>query len=290
MIINGKAAYELIGKFLDDLQNNAFSGINKEDAIEHIDNFLRIVDPLNLPNDDNHEVLTNDAFFDPEETYKDREHDISKFFRIKTGIFDFKTPLCTTFNEFNYLLKIDTRLFTHDIQEAKTYKKYRNKLNNDHEELWSENEDEALKQKATYERSWGNATQGIMIFYAWSKGCFGNFHGLDYELLVKLEEYWSNMNDHEYVSRKLNNHAGSNDEEVIREERKPNDDHGIINFDNDLVQDSAPYHTSEEEEKYNKDRCEMLGNPHQKLLVCKIRRFKMIKFSFGPVEKYIAIK
>nr|GEY04095.1 hypothetical protein [Tanacetum cinerariifolium] len=167
--------------------------------------------------DDNHEVLTNDAFFDPKETYKDREHEIAEFFRIKTGIFDFKTPLCTTFNEFNYLLKIDTCLFTHDIQEAKTYKKYGNKLNNDHEELWSENERNHIHET------------------------FAN---------TKID---ANYNHYLDVSRKLNNHAGSNDEEVIREERKPNDDHGIRNFDNDLVQDSALYHTSEEEEKYKKD-------------------------------------
>ncbi|GJV92969.1 hypothetical protein Tco_1540782, partial [Tanacetum coccineum] len=38
--INGKNAYELKGKFLDDLLNNAFSGTNGEDAVEHIDYFL----------------------------------------------------------------------------------------------------------------------------------------------------------------------------------------------------------------------------------------------------------
>ncbi|GJW91531.1 hypothetical protein Tco_0199087 [Tanacetum coccineum] len=50
IMINGKAVYELKGKFLDDLQNNAFSGTNGEDVIEHIENFLMIVDPLDLPN------------------------------------------------------------------------------------------------------------------------------------------------------------------------------------------------------------------------------------------------
>ncbi|GJS33601.1 hypothetical protein Tco_0531983 [Tanacetum coccineum] len=50
IMIIGKAAYELKGKFLDDLQNNAFSRTNGEDAIEHIENFLKIVDPLVLPN------------------------------------------------------------------------------------------------------------------------------------------------------------------------------------------------------------------------------------------------
>ncbi|GKC83417.1 hypothetical protein Tco_1139134 [Tanacetum coccineum] len=357
MMINGKAAYELKGKFLDDLRNYAFSGTNGEDAVEHIENFFKIVDPLDLPNDDDHEVLTNEGFSNPEETYEDGEHEIAEIFRIETGIFDFETPLCTPFNEFNYLLKIDTDLFTHDIQEAKTYEEYEDELNNNPEEPWSEIrvpyelidhlcklfcfkkgktkwptynykwyddledgklKDEALKQKAMYERSWGNATQGVMNFCAWLKRCFGNFQELDNELLVKLEEYWWKMNDHECspftnwrnhihetytntkinanynpyldVSRTFNNHAGMDDEEAIREERKPNDDHSIDHFDNDLVQDSAPYHTSEEEEQYEEYRREMLGNPRQEPPFCKIRRFEMIKYSFGPAEKYIAIK
>ncbi|GJZ67491.1 hypothetical protein Tco_0630731 [Tanacetum coccineum] len=48
--VNGKNAYELKGKFLDDLHNNAFSGTNGEDAVEHIEYFLRIVYPIDLPN------------------------------------------------------------------------------------------------------------------------------------------------------------------------------------------------------------------------------------------------
>ncbi|GJY71544.1 hypothetical protein Tco_0475247 [Tanacetum coccineum] len=182
--------------------------------------------------------------------------------------------------------------------------------------------DEALKQKTIYKRSWGDATQGVMNFCAWLKRCFGNFHELDYELLVKLEEYWWKMNDHKCspftnwrnhntrdlrgtyakhrivianynpyldVSRTFNNHAGKNDEETIREERKPNDDHGIDNFDNDLVQDSAPYHANKEEEQYEEDMCELLGNPLQDPWL-QIGSSEVIKYSFGPAEKYIAIK
>ncbi|GKC56331.1 hypothetical protein Tco_1083929, partial [Tanacetum coccineum] len=48
--VNGKNAYELQGKFLDDLHINAFSRANGEDAVEHIDYFLRIVNPIDLPN------------------------------------------------------------------------------------------------------------------------------------------------------------------------------------------------------------------------------------------------
>ncbi|GJR84711.1 hypothetical protein Tco_0155496 [Tanacetum coccineum] len=50
IMVNGKNAYELKGKFLDDLHKNAFSGTNGEDAVEHIEYFLKIVDPVDLPN------------------------------------------------------------------------------------------------------------------------------------------------------------------------------------------------------------------------------------------------
>ncbi|GKA24908.1 hypothetical protein Tco_0710941 [Tanacetum coccineum] len=177
-----------IWKFLDDLWNKAFSGTNGEDAVEHIENFLKIIDLLDLPNvsyerlrlavfpilltgdarewlmnepqssittwvdstnvvfenwlaskftnnmmmdpltknalwdywkkGDDQKVLTKEALSDLEENM---EHEVAEIFRIKIDIFDFETPLCTTFSEFNYLLKIDTDLFTHDIQGDKAY-------------------------------------------------------------------------------------------------------------------------------------------------------------------------
>ncbi|GKB18513.1 reverse transcriptase domain-containing protein [Tanacetum coccineum] len=50
--VNGKNAYELKGKFLDDLHNNAFSGSNGKDSVEHIEYYLKIIDPIKLPNVD----------------------------------------------------------------------------------------------------------------------------------------------------------------------------------------------------------------------------------------------
>ncbi|GJY18645.1 hypothetical protein Tco_0390136 [Tanacetum coccineum] len=48
--VNGRNAYELKGKFLNDLHKNAFSVTNGEDAVEHIEYFLKIVDQIDLPN------------------------------------------------------------------------------------------------------------------------------------------------------------------------------------------------------------------------------------------------
>nr|GEY71246.1 hypothetical protein [Tanacetum cinerariifolium] len=50
MTTDGIARYKLKGEFLKDLQRNAFSGTNREDVVEHIDYFLKIVDPIDLPN------------------------------------------------------------------------------------------------------------------------------------------------------------------------------------------------------------------------------------------------
>nr|GEZ05947.1 hypothetical protein [Tanacetum cinerariifolium] len=47
---NEKGRIELKGRFLIELRDNAFSGTNGEDPIKHIENFLEIVDLLNIPN------------------------------------------------------------------------------------------------------------------------------------------------------------------------------------------------------------------------------------------------
>ncbi|GKA05997.1 hypothetical protein Tco_0685117, partial [Tanacetum coccineum] len=60
--VNGKNAYELKGKFLDDLHKNAFSGTNREYAVEHIEYFLKIVDPIDLSN--TMDIFTKGALWD----------------------------------------------------------------------------------------------------------------------------------------------------------------------------------------------------------------------------------
>ncbi|GJS52696.1 hypothetical protein Tco_0626058 [Tanacetum coccineum] len=279
-MINGKTTYELKEKFLDDLRNNAFNGTNGENAVEHIENFLKIVDPLDLPNVSYERLrlavfpisLTGDA---SEWLMNEPQSSITTWVDLTELFFGKYYPPSRTGKIVRTKAKWDS---TNVVFENWLDLKYGNL------------KEEALKQKAMNERSWGDATQKVINFCAWLKRCFGNFHELDYELLVKLEEYWWKMNDHEYVSRTFNNHTGRNEEEPIREERKPNDDHVIGNFDNDLVWDNAPYHANEEEDQYEEDRCELLGNPRQEPSVCKIGRFEVIKYSFGPTEKYISIK
>nr|GEW14835.1 hypothetical protein [Tanacetum cinerariifolium] len=59
-----------------------------------------------------------------DEEFSDNEDEVAKVFRIDTNIFDFDTPMCKAFKEFNYLLQIDPYLLTKDIEGFKTYKEW----------------------------------------------------------------------------------------------------------------------------------------------------------------------
>ncbi|GKE66075.1 hypothetical protein Tco_1520236, partial [Tanacetum coccineum] len=73
----------------------------------------------------------------------DAIENVPEIFKIKDDVFNFDTPLCIAFEEFNYLLKIDPDLFTYDIQGIKTYDEYEQQLNIDKtqglDEQWSKN-------------------------------------------------------------------------------------------------------------------------------------------------------
>ncbi|GKG15257.1 hypothetical protein Tco_0354857, partial [Tanacetum coccineum] len=63
--------------------------------------------------------------FDNEE-YWSNEEETAKIFKIEADVFDYETPLCLAFKEFNYLLKVDLDLLTKDIMGFKTYDDYKN--------------------------------------------------------------------------------------------------------------------------------------------------------------------
>ncbi|GKC19725.1 hypothetical protein Tco_1021875 [Tanacetum coccineum] len=53
-------------------------------------------------------------------------NEIAEIFRIKMNIFDFETPLCKEFKDFNHLLQIDIDVLTEDLPGFKTYDNYEN--------------------------------------------------------------------------------------------------------------------------------------------------------------------
>ncbi|GKC63454.1 hypothetical protein Tco_1096052 [Tanacetum coccineum] len=64
--------------------------------------------------------LTNEESSDTND-----EEEVARIFRIETNVFDFETPLCRTFKEFNYLLQIDPDVLNKDIEGFKTYAEYK---------------------------------------------------------------------------------------------------------------------------------------------------------------------
>ncbi|GJV87212.1 hypothetical protein Tco_1531150 [Tanacetum coccineum] len=56
----------------------------------------------------------------------DEENEIAEIFRIETNLFNYETPLCIAFKEFNHLLQIDPNVLTDDVFGEKYYKEYKN--------------------------------------------------------------------------------------------------------------------------------------------------------------------
>ncbi|GKA29681.1 hypothetical protein Tco_0715926 [Tanacetum coccineum] len=184
------------------------------------------------------------------------EDETVKIFKIETYIFYYESPLCMAFNEFNYLLKVDPELFTYDIERTKNYDDYMNEFNDKFEEPWDEdgepNSPHAVQMKM----------DSVMVenYREW----FENFHELDYGLLEKLHDYWWKVKEHECSP--------------------------FANWRNYIRGPYGNYYSNflnvmEHEEE---ERSEVFDD--HKRLVCNIRRFEMIKYSFADDEEYVAIK
>ncbi|GJW07219.1 hypothetical protein Tco_1569642 [Tanacetum coccineum] len=151
-----KCIIKIQGKFLEKIRNDAFNGNKGENAYEHINKFLGVVGPIKINGFTQDRLwlsifpvsLTGAAYEWFTKKYIEEEEDPNEtdnaleIFMIEGNLFDFETPLCEAFNEFNCLLKIDIDLFTYDIQDIKTYDGYEQELNNDEakgtDEPWSE--------------------------------------------------------------------------------------------------------------------------------------------------------
>nr|GEZ46227.1 hypothetical protein [Tanacetum cinerariifolium] len=180
---------------------------------------------------------TNEEPSDREETDHDDEQEIGEIFRIETNLFDYETPLCKKFKEFNYLLKIDPDLLTKDIEGFKTCEEFKDdwiyEWNKDvpWEYEWYESlEDKELKEEALRNKA-------IM------KGIIDDDDESSYKRWKRWNVYDDTNHDHEYKM-----------------------DHEVV------------------------ERQEIYSNETHELLVCNIRRFEMINYSFRDDEEYVAIK
>ncbi|GKE06675.1 hypothetical protein Tco_1398693, partial [Tanacetum coccineum] len=225
-------------------------GTRGEDAVKHIEYFLKVVNPIDLPyvNQDKLRVvvfpisLAGDAW---------------KW--IETTLFNYETPLCEKFKEFNYLLKIDPDLFTKDIEGFKTYEEYK--------------DDWIYEWKKTYLR-W---TRNLGLTQKNDGFCNGgNLPGayiIGNSLQYQDYEWYEALKDSELKEDALRNKA-------IME--------GLIDDDNDdeshyeckkrwnVYDDTNHGHEIDHEANEREVLCEI-----HELPVCNMRRFEMIKYSFG---------
>ncbi|GJY96481.1 hypothetical protein Tco_0513391 [Tanacetum coccineum] len=213
---------------------------------------------------------------DEETSDSDDENEVAEIFRIETNVFDFETPTCKDFKEFNYLLQIDPDVLTNDIEGFKTYDEYKDdwiyEWNNDvpwvHEKPWTENEvwEEPVPVKHCCKPFNYKNRCSEWPTCSWKNDGYCNGGNLPGAYIVgnslryqDLERYKA-LKDGELKDEALRNKA-------IME--------GIIDDD---------------DESSNEERHELCDDDNQERPVCNIRRFVMIKYSFRDDEKYVAIK
>ncbi|GKF43199.1 hypothetical protein Tco_0129751 [Tanacetum coccineum] len=119
---------------------------------------------------------------------------------------------------------------------------------------------------------------GSMTYFQDHK-CFGNFHELDYNVLVELQECWWKINANEVAPFTRLESYGQRPYTNIKTERA----HDLYLKVNNIL--GRNYDTSNPQ---GHEECR--DDPTLKPLVCKVRRFKMMKYSFNVDKEYIAIK
>ncbi|GJT46206.1 hypothetical protein Tco_0954921 [Tanacetum coccineum] len=191
---------------------------------------------------DDEEVLTDNELSGLKETYVNEEDEIDEIFRIETNIFDFKTPLCKAFNEFNYLLKIDTDLLTHDILGFKTYKEYKNAwIHEWYEDVPWVPEEPWLENGVPYKIVDHYCNENMVYFqdYEWYGGLEDG--ELKDKALMKKVKF-------EYLETLVHFMPKKSNEEAIKDEREPINDYGVGDSDDHLVSNNAVDYGNEEEE------------------------------------------
>ncbi|GKA23019.1 hypothetical protein Tco_0708981 [Tanacetum coccineum] len=277
------------------------------------DLFTYKVEVANIPcnsvmDDDLEDETDDDMGYDPSDHYgfigseemmklesSDDEDEIAEVFRIDTNIFDYETPICSAFNEFNYLLKVDPDLLTKDIMGFKTYDDYKNdwiyEWNKDvpwvDEKPWTDTRvwTEPKPVKHTCEPF--NYKTGCSEWptYSWKEDGYcngGNLPGtyiIENQLHYQDYEWYEALDDCELKEEALRNKAImdgviNDDESCCELKRKWNI---YTNYDD--------AYEINHEDNGNKELCEIHEPP-----VCNIRKYMMIKYSFNNDEEYVTIK
>ncbi|GJZ27602.1 hypothetical protein Tco_0572249 [Tanacetum coccineum] len=251
---------------------------------------------------DDEEVLTDVELSDLKEENLNEDTEIAELFRIETDIFNFETPLCKAFKEFNYLLKIYV-----DVAD-RPWLDYG---------PWMEPCDDIEHVCKPIHFKSGHAKWPT---YNWKKEKYcneGDLPGMiqigemiyfkDYEWYEGLED--GELKDEALINKAIlegqkkveeeSNHAGkTNDDDTVQADQGWFDNHEPMeNYDDDigdlddyLIPNEGPYYVDEDEERSKERRCKLLKISYLKPPTCKSEKFEVVKYSFGPAEEYVAIK
>ncbi|GKA66751.1 hypothetical protein Tco_0766559 [Tanacetum coccineum] len=190
------------------------------------------------------------------EESSDDEDEVAEVFRIDTNLFDFETPLCKAFNEFNYLLKGIWKEPTPVEHHCKPF---------NYETGCSE---------------WPTCS--------WRDDGFcngGNLHGayiIGNQLYYQGYEWYEPLEDCELKEKALRNKA-------IMEGLINNDDNDESRYEQRKQWNVYTNYDDVYEINHNDVEREELCEIHEPP-VCDIRIFVMIKYSFGQDEEYVAIR
>ncbi|GJR97193.1 hypothetical protein Tco_0269367 [Tanacetum coccineum] len=245
--------------------------------------------------------LNDDESSDFKEYRSDKEEETGEIFKIKTDIFDYETPLCLAFNEFNYLLKVDPDLLTKDIIGFKTYEDYKDdwiyEWNGNvpwvYDKPWLDNG--IWKEPKLVEHTCKpfNYKTGCSKWptFSWRGDGYcngGNLPGtyhignlLHYQDL----EWYEALKDSKLKNEALRNKAIM--EGLISNNESSNDcwkrlkSHEIYYYN---------YDKWEYENETHKEGHELCGIKTREVPIYQIKRYKMIKYSFNNEEEYVAVK
>ncbi|GJU51982.1 VIER F-box protein 2 [Tanacetum coccineum] len=284
---------------------NAQTGAQKPENLKHEDVGVKV---SNIPcdskiDDDSEHEANDDMGYDPsdltdEESSNDMD-EVAEVFRIDTNVFNFETPMCKAFKEFNYLLQIDPDLLTKDIEGFKTYEYYKD----DWIYEWNKDVPWVDEKPWTNAGVWSKPTpvKHTCKPFNYKTRCLewptcswfndgycngGNFLGtyiIGNQLHYQNHEWYEALEDSELKDEALRNKA------IMDGFIKDDDDDDESRYEQMRRWNIYTNYDDAYEINHEDNKREELCEDHE-IPVCNIRRYMMINYSFNNNEEYVAVK
>ncbi|GJX64429.1 putative reverse transcriptase domain-containing protein [Tanacetum coccineum] len=229
-----------------------------------------------------------------EEKFKiDVEH--FNLLEIDDDLFTYNTPIGMVFNEFKRQSSMEDDLFTYElgVVEDFYFPCVEQSYNEGDLNIYEARTNDKLSNLEEENMGEGNEIAKIFrietnIFHFETLLCKA-FKEFSYLLLIDVDVLTGDIPGFKIV-RTNNDGTIQANQEWFSECELMEDDGDVSDLDDYLLPSNAPYYVNEEEERFKERRCKLLGIPYVKPPTCRSEKFKVTKYSFGPVEEYIAIK